>query len=47
MFYGCVVRYGERGCLGMPMPRHPFALRDQPQDSIEYNKVYSGHREGS
>jgi hypothetical protein len=23
-----------RGCLSGPMPRHPFPLRDQPQDSI-------------
>jgi hypothetical protein len=29
-----LVRYGERGCLGGPMPRHPFPLRDQPHDGI-------------
>jgi hypothetical protein len=34
MFGGCVVRYGGRGCLGGPMLRHPFPLRDQPQDGI-------------
>jgi hypothetical protein len=34
MFYGGVVRYGGRGCLSGPMPRHPFPLRDQPHDGI-------------
>ena len=29
-----VVRYGGRGCLSVPMSRHPFPLRDQPHDSI-------------
>jgi hypothetical protein len=28
MFYGSVMRYGGRGCLNRPMPRHPFPLRD-------------------
>jgi hypothetical protein len=32
MFYGGVVRYGRRGGLSRPMLRHPFPLRDQPQD---------------
>ena len=31
------VRYGRRGYLSRPMLRHPFPLRDQPQDyRIEY-----------
>jgi hypothetical protein len=47
MFYGGVVRYGGRGCLTRPMSRHPFHLRDQPHDRIVYNRVYSGHGEGS
>jgi hypothetical protein len=34
MFYGSVVRYGGRGCLGGPMPRHLVPLRDQPHDGI-------------
>ena len=25
-----MVRFGGRGGLGGPMPRHPFPLRDQP-----------------
>jgi hypothetical protein len=29
MFYGGVVRYGERGCFSGSMSRHPFPLRDQ------------------
>jgi hypothetical protein len=33
--------------LGRPMLRHPFPLRDQPQDCIIQNRVYSGHGEGS
>jgi hypothetical protein len=46
MFGECIVRYGGRGCLRGPMLRHPFPLRDQPQDSIVWTKVYSGHGEG-
>jgi hypothetical protein len=30
MHYGGVVRYGEKG----PILKHPFPLRDQPQDGI-------------
>lgn len=33
-FGGCVVRSGGKGCLCGSMLRHPFSLRDQPQDSI-------------
>jgi hypothetical protein len=40
MFYGGVVRNGGRGCLCGPMLRHPFPLRNQPQDGIVQNKVY-------
>jgi hypothetical protein len=44
---GCVVRYRGRGYLCEPMLRHPLTLRDQPQDGIVYNRVDSGHGEGS
>jgi hypothetical protein len=33
-----VVRCGGRGCLG----GHPFPLRDQPDNDIVQNRVYSG-----
>jgi hypothetical protein len=32
MFYGGVVRDGGSGCLGGPMLRHPFPLREQSHD---------------
>jgi hypothetical protein len=41
VIWGGVEIWG-RGCLSGPMPRHPFPLRDQPQDSIVKNRVYSG-----
>ena len=34
VFYGGVVRYGGRGCLSGPMLRHPFLLRDQPDNGV-------------
>jgi hypothetical protein len=43
---GCGEVWGM-GCLSRPMPRHPFPLRDQPHDSIAWNRVYLGHVEGS
>lgn len=36
----------ERGCLGGPMLRYPFPLRDQSLDGTVKNKVYSEHGEG-
>jgi hypothetical protein len=47
MFYGGVVRWGERGCLSGSMPRHSLFLRDQPQNGIVCNRVYLGHGEKS
>ena len=47
MLYGGVMRYGGRRCLGGPIPRHCFPLKEQPQDSIVKNRVDSGHGEGS
>lgn len=40
-----MVRYGERGCLGGVMLRHPFPLRGQPHK--DDNGVYSGHGRGA
>jgi hypothetical protein len=37
MFYGGVVRYGERGCLSRPIQRHLFL----------WGPVYLGHGKGS
>jgi hypothetical protein len=34
MFGGCAVRCGGSRSLYRPMLRHPFPLRDQPQNSI-------------
>jgi hypothetical protein len=39
VFGGGVVRCGGRGHLRGPMLRHPFPLRDQPQDSIEQSLI--------
>jgi hypothetical protein len=49
MFYGGAVKYGGRGCFSGPMPRHPFPLRDQPQDGIRYSlfRAWGGESEGS
>jgi hypothetical protein len=34
MFYGGVVRYGGRGCLGRPILKDPFPMRVQLHDRI-------------
>jgi hypothetical protein len=47
MIVGCAVRYGGRECLCGPMMRHLFPLKDQPQDSIVYNRANSVYVEGS
>ncbi|KRX29278.1 hypothetical protein T09_3096 [Trichinella sp. T9] len=39
MFYGGVVRYGGRGCLSGPMPRHPFPLSDQSYEEKGRERV--------
>jgi hypothetical protein len=46
VFYGGVVRYGERGCFSRHMPSHFFPLTDQPHDDI-VNRVYLVDVDGS
>ena len=33
---GCVENYGGSRCLRRPMLRHPFPLKNQSQDRIEF-----------
>jgi hypothetical protein len=34
MLYGGVVRYGEKGCLSRPLPRHPYPVMAQPHMTV-------------
>jgi hypothetical protein len=46
MFYGGVVRYEERGASGGPKCGIP-SPRGTSHSILVYNRVYSGHGEGS
>lgn len=40
MFYERCNQVQGRGCLGCPMPRHPFPLRDQSHDGVVENGLF-------